>query len=197
MAAPAAQTLFTCDFEAAALDKTPDDFLVLDGAFAVKADAGNKFLELPGAPVDSYGVLFGPALSNNVAVTARVFGTNKGRRLPAFGVGLNGAGGLKLFVAPGKEAIEILKGDESLARTPFKWEPGKWTLLKLQVRQLDDGAWQADGKAWTEGRPEPLTWLVTHSEKSELAPGKAAVWGSPLSGTPIRFDDLKVTTAEK
>ena len=43
------------------------DLLVLDGAFAVKAEGGNKFLELPGAPLDTYGLLFGPTVSANIA----------------------------------------------------------------------------------------------------------------------------------
>jgi hypothetical protein len=194
---PAAQALYSCDFETAAPGKTPDDFLVLDGAFSVKAEGPNKFLELPGAPVDSYGVLFGPTVSNNVAVAARVYGTNKGRRLPVFGVGLNGAGGLKLMVAPGRQALEILRGDEPLAHAPYQWETGKWTLLRLQLRRLEDGAWQAEGKAWTEGSPEPAGFLLQYKEKSDLPPGKAALWGSPISGTPIRYDDLKVWRLDK
>jgi hypothetical protein len=29
-----------------------------------------------------------------------------------------------------------------------------------------------------------------------VAAGRAAVWGSPYSGTPIRFDDLKWTVQQ-
>ncbi len=196
-AVPAARLLYGCDFEAAILDKAPEDFLVLDGGFAVKAESGNRALELPGTPLDSYGVLFGPVVSNNVAVSARVFGTNKGRRLPVFGVGLFGAGGLKLMAAPGKGLLEILRGDESIARAAYRWEPGKWVSMRLQVRALEDGAWQAEGKAWSEGAPEPVAWLVTHREKSDLSPGRAALWGSPISSTPILYDDLQVMTVGK
>ena len=52
--------LYENNFESAEVGKVPDDFLVLDGGFAVKSDGTNKFLELPGAPLDSFGVLFGP-----------------------------------------------------------------------------------------------------------------------------------------
>ena len=38
----------------------PEDLLVLEGAFVVKAEGGNHFLELPGAPLDTFGLLFGP-----------------------------------------------------------------------------------------------------------------------------------------
>src|SRR5258707_4867512 len=75
--------------------KLPEnEFLVLDGDFSIKEEGGNKFLELPGAPLDTFGVVFGPTQTNGVALSARIFGTGKGRRFPTFAVGLNGATGL-------------------------------------------------------------------------------------------------------
>lgn len=189
-----AQVLFSCDFEKAETNKVPEEFLVLDGAFAVKAESGNKFFELPGAPLDSYGAMFGPTVSNNVAVSARVLGTNKGKRGPVFGVGLGGAGGLKLLVAPGKRVVELVRGDESLASAPFKWEAGGWTCLRLQLRRIGEKEWQLEGKAWKEGAPEPANWQVIRRDTADLTPGRSTLWGSPISGMPIRFDDLKVTT---
>src|SRR5881296_3692321 len=58
------------NFEKAQPGKLPDDFLVLDGAFSIKEQDGNKFVELPGAPLDSFGVLFGPTESGGSAVSA-------------------------------------------------------------------------------------------------------------------------------
>ena len=47
------------NFEKAYLGKLKEEeFLVLDGAFEVRAEASNKFLELPGAPLETFGVLF-------------------------------------------------------------------------------------------------------------------------------------------
>jgi hypothetical protein len=37
--------LYENNFETAEVGKVPDDFLVLDGAFAVRAEGGNRFLE--------------------------------------------------------------------------------------------------------------------------------------------------------
>src|SRR6478672_11261301 len=74
--------LYSNNFEKAQIDQVPDDMLVLDGNFAVKQDEGNKFLELPGAPLDTFGALFGPTTNANVAVTAKIFGSGKGRRFP-------------------------------------------------------------------------------------------------------------------
>jgi hypothetical protein len=188
------QTLFACDFENAETNKLPDGFLVLDGAFAVCEESGNRLLELPGAPLDSFGVLFGPARTNGVSLYARVFGTHQGRRQPAFGVSLGGAGGLKLMVAPGKRLIELWRGDESLAQTPYLWESGQWTWMRLTLRPVGSDEWLAEGKAWKAGTPEPPAGLVSFRDKSELTPGRAGVWGNPIAGTPIRFDDLKLTS---
>jgi len=60
--------LYENNFEKAAVGKVPEDFLVLDGSFAVKEEGGNKFLELPGAPLESFGVQFGPAEASDLAV---------------------------------------------------------------------------------------------------------------------------------
>src|SRR5436305_1388237 len=72
----AAQTnvLYHNDFEKAEVGKVPADFLVLDGGFAVKEEGGNKFLELPGAPLESFGVQFGPAEISDLSVCARING---------------------------------------------------------------------------------------------------------------------------
>src|SRR4051794_40752354 len=79
---PAAEPkpVYENNFDKAAIDKVPDEMLVLDGAFAVKEEAGNKFLELPGAPLETFGVLFGPTDTAGLGVSARIYGTGKGRR---------------------------------------------------------------------------------------------------------------------
>src|SRR5207302_5856033 len=123
-AAQEEKPLYENDFEQSELDKVPDDFLVLDGQFAVKAEGGNKFLELPGAPLDTFGALFGPTEKEGTAVSARIFGTAKGRRYPTFGVGLNGQGtsAYRLQVSPAKKALELFKGDEVKASAPYEWQ---------------------------------------------------------------------------
>ena len=103
--------LYENNFAGATPGTVPEDFLVLDGQFAVKEEGGNKFLELPGAPLDAFGVLFGPTEKDGIAVSARIFGTAKGRRFPAFAVSLNGVGGYKLQISPAKKLVELYKGD--------------------------------------------------------------------------------------
>jgi hypothetical protein len=182
--------LYQNNFEKADLGKVPDDFLVLEGAFEVKEGDGNKFLELPGAPLDTFGVLFGPTETNGVAVSARIHGTAKGRRFPTFAVGLNGVAGYKLQVSPSKKLLELYKGEQVLGSAPYSWDSDSWTKLRLQVRKVKDGEWKIEGKAWKQGTVEPESWAIAVADQNEPAPGRASIWGAPYAGTPIRFDDL-------
>jgi hypothetical protein len=184
--------IYSNSFEKAEVGKVPEDMLVLDGDFAVKQDGTNKVLELPGAPLDTFGVLMGPTTNANVAVTARIFGTGKGRRYPTFGVGLNGAGGYKLKTAPSKNELELYKGEDVVATAPFKWRSGDWTQMKLQVRSSGAGQWTVEGKAWDASSKEPEKWDIIYSEKAEPTAGRASLSGSPYSGTPIHYDDIVI-----
>jgi hypothetical protein len=193
LASHAATILYQNDFEKEDLDKVPDGFLVLDGDYSVKQIGGNKVLELPGAPLDSFGVLFGPNTNGNLTVGARIFGSGKGRRFPTFAVGLNGGSGYKLQVSPAKGVLEIFHADASLASVPFKWKSGIWTNLRLRVQAAGAGTVRVDGKAWTEGAAEPSDWMVTVKQTEPSAGGRASLWGSPFSGTAIDFDEIVLT----
>jgi hypothetical protein len=185
----AQEAIYKNDFESAEIEKVPQEMMVLDGSFTVAEEGGNKFLELPGAPLDSFGLLFGPTEKVNRVVSARIFGTSKGRRAPTFSVGLGGVGGYKLQVSPGKKLLELYKGDAVKASAPFDWQSGKWTRLALVAKKA--GADLAlEGRAWTDGSAEPSTPLLTWKETEQPASGRASIGGSPYATTPIRFDDL-------
>jgi hypothetical protein len=188
-AEPAA--LYQNNFEQAAVGTVPDDFLVLDGAFAVKQDNTNKFLELPGAPLDSFAVQFGPAETTNIVVSASIKGSAKGRRYPIFGVGLNGVTGYRLQVSPGKKALELYQDQTLKNSSPFEWKPEQWLSLKLRVRALKNG-YKVEAKAWERGAREPADWPVSLEAKEPPSAGRASVFASPFSGTPIQFDDLRL-----
>ena len=194
-AAAQAQVLYTNGFDKAEVEKVPEEMMVLDGGFAVKEEAANKFLELPGAPLETFGVLFGPTEASGLAVTARVQSTGKGRRFPTFAVGLNGVGGFKLQLSPAKKLVELVKGEEVVASAPFTWESGSWTVLRLQCRKVKDGEFRLEGKAWKQGDAEPKDWQISRAETTESPAGRSSVWGMPFAGTPIRYDDLIVTRA--
>lgn len=200
LAGEPAKPLYENDFQKAAVGSIPEDFLVYEGAFTVQEEGGNRFLELPGAPLDTFAVLFGPTERDGVAVTARIYGTAKGRRMPTFAVGLNNLGGYKLQVSPAKQAIELYKGDEVRATQPYAWKSGTWIRLRLQLRKLKEGEWRAEGKVWSDGASEPVEWTISLTDQpkekpQEPVPGRASIWGSPFSGTPIRFDHLAVLPA--
>jgi len=193
----AAEPLYQTNFEKTKIGEVPDDFLVLDGDFAVKQSNGNKYLELPGAPLDAFGFMFGPSARHGNEISARMFGTKKGRRYPVFGIALNGVNGYRLQVAPAKRAIELLKGSAVVANVPFRWGGGEWLRLALRVEQTSAAEWTVSGRVWADGKKAPAKPTITHKETKEPRNGKPSIWGSPYSGTPIRYDDIVVKKTAK
>lgn len=184
--------VYAQDFARAELGTQPDELLILDGQFAVKEEGGERFFELPGAPLESYGFLFGPSEPADVQASARIFATRQGRKFPTFGLGLCGASGYRLQVSPAKKSLELFKGDTVVTNAPFGWKSGEWTELKLQVRKVKEGEFKVEGWAWIQGADAPPAALITLAETQAQPAGKAGAWGMPFAGTPIRFDDLKV-----
>jgi hypothetical protein len=183
------------DFQTNQAGKLPEDMLVLDGNFSIKSEGTNKFLQLPGAPLDTFSVQFGPVETNPACISALIRSTAKGRRAPSFGIGLYGVAGFRLQVSAGKQSLEILKDQTSFASVPFDWKSGEWTVLRLQGRALTHSMWKIEGKAWTKGQPEPSACQVSADYKAD-APlaGRCSVFGSPFAGTPIQFDDLEISS---
>jgi len=193
----AAEPLYQTNFEKTKIGEVPDDFLVLDGDFAVKQSNGNKYLELPGAPLGAFGFMFGPSARHGNEISARMFGTKKGRRYPVFGIALNGVNGYRLQVAPAKRAIELLKGSAVVAKVPFRWGGGEWVRLALRVEQTGAAEWTVSGRVWADDKKAPTKPTITHKEAKEPRNGKPSIWGSPYSGTPIRYDDIVVKKTAK
>jgi hypothetical protein len=188
--------LFACDFTGIPAGPVPDTmFMVIQGDFAVKESGTNKWLELPGAPLDTHLILFGPVTNANIAVEARVLTAKKGRRMPTFGVGLGGVAGYKLQIAPAKDAIELLLDAQVVTNTPFTWKSGAWTQCQLRVLQTGDNAWTIEARAWNAADPEPKDWPLKLVTQDKPISGQASVLGSPFSGEPILYDDLRVSPA--
>ncbi|HVK59039.1 MAG TPA: hypothetical protein VM735_09680 [Candidatus Kapabacteria bacterium] len=193
VAALRAEVLYLNDFQKSDAGSVPDDLMVIEGQFAVKEADGNKVLELPGAPLDTFSFLFGPKESTNIAVQARIFATAKGRRYTVFDVGLGGLGGYKLRVAPAKKQLELYRGDELKTSVPLQWTPAKWTSLKLEVQPADPGKWNITGKLWQDGAEEPKEPTLTFSDTQAPPRERASAGAMPYSGDPVLFDDLTVT----
>ena len=195
-AAPADDApVYSDDFSKTAPGKpSENEFLVLAGNFSVKDVDGDRVLELAGLPLDSLGTLFGPAGDSPTGrVSARIWAATTGRRFPEFGVGLNDAGGYKLWLMPRQKLVVIRKGDEDVASAPYvSWDTETWTRFRLQVVKAGDDAWTVRGKVWPDGADEPKDWTVSFNEKEAPSAGRASLWANPYSGQPTRFDDLRV-----
>src|SRR4051812_23238614 len=84
---------YSNDFQSVEPGKPPDEFFVLNGQFAIREESSNRFLELAGDPLDTFGVFFGPEGQARLDVSARIGGTSSGKLTPEFGIGTNDAGG--------------------------------------------------------------------------------------------------------
>ncbi len=148
-------------------------------------------LELPGDPLDSFGVLFGMDQQTTIEVGAKIHATSAGKMFPEFGIGANDSGGWKVWVLPGQDAVILRKKEtEEVARIPYKWTSGTWTSLKLRVTSEGEGKWTIEGKAWPSDQKEPEAWTIKATDTNAPPAGRASIWGHPYAGTPIRFDDL-------
>jgi len=188
-----AGVLYRQDFEKVEIGQMPAEFLAMEGDFAVRDIAGNRVLELPGEPLSSFGLLFGPVEAGDVAVRAKCNGSRKGRKYPTFGVGLGGVSGYRLIMSAGKEALELYRDEELKTSIQYQWTSETWTELLLRIRKAGDGQWKIEGKAWPRTGPEPADWMFSLETTDEPFPGRASLWATPYAGTPIQFDDLVLT----
>ena len=186
----ASDSLYKANIDNTEIGEVPDDFLVLDGDFSVKQENGNKFIELPGSPLDSFGIMFGPSASQGNEISARIYGTKKGRRYPVFGVAMNGVNGYRLQITPAKRSIELLKGKNVIAETAFRWTSGSWLKLSLSITKTKESEWTITGKVWEDEKIKPTKTTLSFKETKEPRKGKPSIWGSPYSDTPIRYDDI-------
>ena len=170
----------------------PEELLVMNGTFAVQKNGEEKFLQLPGEPLDTFGFMLGADETNSIQTSIRA--TNTGKRFPEFGVGLAGPAGYRLWLQPAISEVQILKGDNVKATKPHDWKPGTWLNLKLQLAKQNNKT-MLQGKIWPRGNAEPNDWTITFEEvQTEKPPkGRASVWGIPYSGTPIDFDDIAIS----
>jgi hypothetical protein len=191
VAAPATGPLYQNDLQRLEAGKLPDEFLVLGGDFLIAKDADNVLIELPAEPIDAFGLLYGPTFKNEGSTaSARFFGTKKGRRAPAFGVGLYGISGYKVRLSPAAGKLEILKDEVIKADAPFEWKSESWTRLRIQAQPGENGQWKVQGRAWPDSEKEPEAWQIEWTDSEAPPSGRASLIGAPYSGTPLRFDDL-------
>jgi hypothetical protein len=177
--------LVHANFQSTAL---PENWIELNGEVTV---AGGV-LQLPAKPLELHGVMFGPALLDNLRVTARFQAGAEGRQFPEFGLGLNGIGGYRVMVSPGQKKLKLFRNDVLVHELAHTWVPGDWTHMALQLQPLPGLKWKVTAKVWHSSELEPKEWQLTWTENVKPLPGRATVWDQPFSGTPIAVDDLRV-----
>jgi hypothetical protein len=64
--------------------------------------------------------------------------------------------------------------------------------MKLEVKRGEGDAWIITGKVWPADAAEPAEATVKADDKSLKGQGKAGVWATPYSETPVFFDDMEV-----
>ena len=183
------------DFQNESVGALPKDMMVLAGEFTVAEEAGNKLLLLPGSPLESFGLLVGPEQA--ASCTARIRATKTGKRMPEFGIGLAGAAGYKLWLMPATNELQIIKGEQRVAKVPYNWTSGSWTMMRIQLRISPEGKARVVGKVWPQDQQEPGNWMISFEDAEQPGKGRASFWGIPYSDTPIAFDDVHVTTQVK
>jgi hypothetical protein len=192
-APPEPAPVFSENFDKAAVGKPGKEILPYAGAFEVKdVGGGNKVLELPGAPLETMGALFGPEEHLFVDVRAKVWATTSGKRYPEFGVGASNLSGYRLLLLPRQNRLVIRRADVEVASAPCDgWKPETWTNFHLAIVPAGD-RWRVTGTAWPAGAEEPKLATVVFDDAEKPSAGRASVWGMPFSGKPIRFDELEV-----
>lgn len=190
---------FVQDFETAALGEAPDGVMEIEGTFTVVEEEGKKFLRVGIEPLAENGIVLGPSMKAGGTVEAKIRAFKKRRSYPRFGVGLHGISGYRLRVVPSGSAIELLKNEEVVATKPYEWQADGWTNLKLEIKKAGE-QWSIRAWVWPvadgDDGKQPAAASIEHTDKEAPGQGKASLWGSPYSGRPIDFDDIKVSADE-
>jgi hypothetical protein len=85
----------------------------------------------------------------------------------------------------------------------FSWKPGVWYHMKLTTEAQGDKT-VVRGKVWEKGGAEPKEWTVEVTDPIGNKEGSPGLYGNALSvegpekpGTPIYYDNVKVTPNKK
>lgn len=169
----------------------PKEVFVVDGTIKIAAKDGNKAIMVsPDNLVDASAQVAVSAAGEST-IKAKVFASKQGRSNPRFGIAVHGMSGYRLLVNAPKKQLELVKSDETVASIPFTWTSDAWLWMKLEARKSGE-EWIITGKAWAADVTEPAEPLIKTTGKGLKGQGKASVWATPYSHTPIYFDDIEV-----
>lgn len=194
---PAKTKAFSFDCEKWEEGVPPKEVFVVDGTVKIAKKDGNKAIMIDPTPIVDASAQLGDSSNGSASIEARLFATKKGRSYPRFGVSVHGMSGYRLIVNCSKKELELTKNETVVKTAPFPWSSDTWTHLKLQAQQQEGKKWLISAKAWAEGGKEPEDAQMTAVDETLKGQGKAAIWGTPFSETPIYADDIKVEITAK
>lgn len=184
---------FEFDFESWAEGEPQEEAFVVDGKFSIVSKDGNKALQINvGELVDSCALL-GDSANGSASLEVKVFASKQGRSFPRYSIGVHGQSGYRLVVFPAKKELQLTKSDEIIKAVPLtNWPSDAWFKVKLEVKKVADKQWAITAKTWPADGSEPTEPQITHEDATLKGQGKCSIWGTPFSGTPILFDDVKI-----
>lgn len=170
----------------------PAEVFVVDGTIRIKEKDGNKAIEIGIDPLVDGCAMLGSSANGSASIQARAFASKNGRSFPRFGIGVHGQSGYRLIVLCAKKELQLVKNDQVIKSAPYEWTSDAWMNLKLEALKDAQGKWSISGKAWPAGVAEPVEPQIKHEDSTLKGQGKCSIWGTPFSGTPICFDDMKL-----
>lgn len=174
--------------------EVPREVFIVEGKIQIASKDGNKGIVIdPSTELTDACAQVATSAAGDSSIQARVFATRRARSLPKFGVSVHGMSGYRLLVNAAKKQLELVKTDVVISSVPFTWTSDTWLNLKLEVKRGEGESWRIIGKAWAANSTEPQAPTIAAEDKGLKGQGKAGVWGTPYSQTPIYFDDITVT----
>ncbi len=170
----------------------PAEVFVVDGSIRVQQKDNNKVLEIGSDPLVDGCALLGSSANGSATIQARVWASKSGRSFPRFGIGVHGQSGYRLIVFCAKKELQLVKNEQVIVTVPYEWTSDAWINLKLEALKDTQDKWSIAGKAWPAGGAEPAEPQVKHADNALKGQGKCSIRGTPFSGTPIYFDDMKL-----
>ena len=191
------QVDFEEDFSNYLVGVEPESLFILDGAYAVREESGQKVLTLPGSPVGDFGFLFGPRVRERTLELQFTFKSEKkGRRFPSIAAGLGGVRAFRFRLNPAARKLLVYADGRLLGERSFVWLEEVWWKVRLEASPLSENRSRVRLKLWPESKDEPDHWLFDEETEFAFKGGKCAIWGYPYAGTEIHFDKLIIRSKE-
>ena len=183
---------FTIKADDWAEGEVPKEVFVVDGTVKIAAKDGNKAIMIGSTPIVDASAQLAVSAAGESSIRAKVFASKRGRSVPKFGISVHGMSGYRLLINAAKKQLELVKGDVVAASVPFTWTSETWVQMKLEVKRGEGTAWSITGRAWAADASEPTEPSIKHADKDIKGQGKAGVWATPYSETPVYFNDIEV-----